>query len=86
MSPAVFEERMTQGRLMLPREGRRLQLSDEPQDIVEERSWDRDFGHLEGDIATMTDALRADLDQLFLRALQRPVLDRLVPRGRRRPV
>ena len=41
-----------------------------------------DFGHLEGDIAAMAHDLRADLDQLFLRARQRPVLDRL--RGRQR--
>jgi hypothetical protein len=44
---------------------------------------DGDLGHLEGDIASMADDLRADLNQLFLQARQRPVLDRL--RRRQRP-
>ena len=33
-----------------------------------------DFGHLKRDIAAMADDLRADLDQLFLQARQRPLL------------
>ena len=44
---------------------------------------DGDLDHLEGDIASMADDLRADLNQLFLQARQRPVLDRL--RRRQRP-
>ena len=39
-----------------------------------------DLGHLEGDIAAVAHDLRADLDQLFLQARQRPVFDWL---GRR---
>ena len=42
----------------------------------------RDFGHLKRDIAAMADDLRADLDQLFLQARQRPLLDRLWRRQR----
>ena len=38
---------------------------------------DGDFGHLKRDIAAMAHDLRADLDQLFLQARQRPILDRL---------
>ncbi len=37
-------------------------------------SWRTDFGHLKGDIAAMVDDLRADFDQLFLQARQRPIL------------
>ena len=40
------------------------------------------FGHLKRDIAAMADDLRADLDQLFLQARQRPLLDRLRRRQR----
>ena len=35
----------------------------------------RDLGELEGHVAPMADDLRANLDQLFLQACQRPVLD-----------
>jgi hypothetical protein len=45
--------------LALPRVG------DEPQDIGEEVSRDSDLSHLEGDISTVADEVRADLDQLF---------------------
>ena len=41
-----------------------------------------DFGHLKRDIAAMAHDLRADLDQLFLQARQRPILDRLRRRQR----
>jgi len=43
---------------------------------------DRFLGHLEGDVTTVVDNLRADLDQLLLQARQRPVLDRLGCRQR----
>ena len=56
---------------------RRPQFGNEPQDVGEEVSRDRDLGHLEGDIAAVADDLRADLDQLLLQARQRPILDRL---------
>jgi len=39
-----------------------------------------DLGYLEGNIAAVAHHVRADLDQLFRQACQRPVLDRL---GRR---
>jgi len=53
------------------------QFRDEPQDVGEEISWNGDFGHLEGDVATVTDDLSADLDQLIFEARQRPIFDRL---------
>jgi hypothetical protein len=40
------------------------------------------FGHLERDIAAVTDDLRADLHQPFLQARQRPILDRFGRRQR----
>jgi len=40
-------------------------------------SWRTDLCHLECDIAAMAHDLRANLDQLFLQARQRPVFDRL---------
>jgi hypothetical protein len=42
-----------------------------------QRAWHGDIGNLEGKIAAVVDDLRTDLDQLFLKAGQRPVLDRL---------
>jgi hypothetical protein len=45
--------------------GRRPQLGDQPQNVGEQVSGDRDFGHLEGDIARLAENLRADLEQLF---------------------
>jgi hypothetical protein len=45
-----------------------------------------DLGHLEGDIAAVAHDLRADLDQLFLQARQRPILDRLGRRERAQEV
>ena len=39
-------------------------------------SGNRNFRHLEGDIAAVADNFGADLDQLLLQAGQRPVLDR----------
>src|SRR5215813_6169312 len=61
----------------------RPQFRDEPQNLLEHLSWDGDLGHLEDNIAAVAHHLRADLDQLVLRARQRPVLDRL--RRRQRP-
>ena len=53
------------------------QFCDEPQYLLEYLPWGGDLGHLEGDIAPVADDLRANLDQLFLEARQRPILDRL---------
>ena len=63
---------------------RRLQpqFGDQPQNLLEHLPGNGDLGHLEGDIAAVADDLRADFDQLFLQARQRPILDRLV-RGQR---
>jgi hypothetical protein len=47
---------------------------------------DRDLSHLERDIAAVADNLRADLDQLFLEARQRPIFDRLGRRQRSQEV
>ena len=49
-------------RLMLLTCWWRSQFGDGPQDVGKEVSWDRYFRHLEGDIAVVADALRADLD------------------------
>jgi hypothetical protein len=46
------------------------------EDVGKESSRNGDFGHLESDIATTADDLRAGLDELFLEARQRPVFDR----------
>jgi hypothetical protein len=46
-----------------------------PQHCVHHRFGD--LGHLEGDITAVAHDLRANLDQLFLQARQRPILDRL---------
>ena len=56
---------------------RRPQFADQLQDLGEQAPWNRDLGHLEGNIAAVADELGADLDQLLLQAGQRPVLDRL---------
>ena len=45
-----------------------------------------DLGHLEGDITAVAHDLRADLDQLFLQARQRPVFDRFGRRQRAQEV
>ena len=58
-------------------------VGDERQNLLKQLPWDGDLGDLEGDTASMADDLRADLNQLFLQARQRPVLDRL--RRRQRP-
>src|SRR6266404_3067564 len=60
----------------------RPQLGDQPQNLGEQHSWHGDLGHLEGDIATVVNDLRANLDQLFLHAGQGPVLDWLGRRQR----
>ena len=65
---------------------RRPQFRDQPQDVGEQVSRNGDLGHLEGDIAAVADDLRADLDQLFLQARQRPVFDRLGRRQRAQEV
>jgi hypothetical protein len=49
---------------------------------LEHLPWDGDLGHLEGNIASVADHLRTDLDQLLLQTRQRPVFDRLGRRQR----
>ena len=56
------------------------QFPDQPQNLLEHLPWN--LGHLEDEIATVADDLRADLDQLLLQARQRPVLDRFGRRQR----
>ena len=43
--------------------------------LGEQRSWDGDLRHLEGDIPAMADNFGPDLDQLLAQSGQRPVLD-----------
>jgi hypothetical protein len=73
---------MTPERITSRDNGRWPQFRDQPQDVGEEVSRNRDLGHLEGDIASVIDDLGADLDQLFFEACQRPVFDRLGCRQR----
>ena len=49
---------------------------------MEHLPWDGDLRHLEGNIASVADHLRTDLDQLLLQARQRPVFDWLGRRQR----
>ena len=60
----------------------RPQFPDQPQNLLEHLPWNGDLGHLEDEIATVADDLRASLDQLLLQARQRPILDRLGRRQR----
>ena len=46
-------------------EGRRSEPIDPAEDVGEQVTRDGDLGHLEDDVATMADDLRADLDELF---------------------
>ncbi len=71
-----FSVTMTTERLIFRyrRDGRRPQFGDQPQDVGEETFGNGDLGHLQGDIAPMAHDLRADLDQLLLKARQRPIL------------
>jgi hypothetical protein len=59
------------------RRRRRSQLCDHAQDFGEEISRDGDLGHLEGDIAAVTDHLRTDFYELLPEGLQRPIFYRL---------
>jgi hypothetical protein len=60
----------------------RPQFRNEPQNLLEHLSRDRNLGHLEGNTAAVAHDLRADLDELLLQARQRPILDRLRRRQR----
>ena len=64
----------------------RPQFRDQSQNLLEHLPWDGDLRHLEGDITAVADELSANLDQLFLQARQRPVLDRLGSRQRAQDV
>ena len=72
--PWLSPERTTPDVLRGRYDGRRPQFRDQPQDVGEQASRDGDFGHLEGDITAVADDFRADLDEFFLQARQRPVL------------
>jgi hypothetical protein len=62
-SPVSLSERGTYERLTLSTQHGRTQLCDQPQDFGKEVSWNRDLGHLEGNIAAVVDDLRrASLD------------------------
>ena len=45
--------------------GCRSELIDPAEDVGEQVTRDSDLGHLEDDLATVADNLRADLDELF---------------------
>ena len=55
---------------------RRPQFGDQWQNLGEQHSWHGDLGHLEGDIATVVNDLRANLDEFLAQAGQRPRLTR----------
>jgi hypothetical protein len=44
----------------------RPQFRNQPQNLPEQLSWDRDLGHLESDIAAVAHHLGADLDRFLL--------------------
>ena len=46
-------------------EGRRSEPIDSAEDVGEQVTRDGDLGHLEDDVATVAEDLRADLDELF---------------------
>ena len=46
-------------------EGRRSEPIDSAEDVGEQVTRDSDLAHLEDDVATVADDLRADLDELF---------------------
>ena len=60
--------------LRLRRRGWRPQQGDQRQDVGEHLSRHCHLGHMEGDVAAVANDLRADLDQLFAQAGQRPRL------------
>ena len=62
---------------MLARGRLRPQFPDQPQNLLEHLPCNGDLGHLEDEIATLTDDLRANIDQFLLQARQQPVVDRL---------
>ena len=79
--PRFLLEPMATGRTSRWRWIRRQpQFGDQPQNLGEQHSWHGDLGHLERNVASVADDLRADLDKLLLQAGQGPVLDWL---GRR---
>src|SRR5262250_2208311 len=51
------------------------QFGDQPQYLGEQQPWHGDLGHLERNVASVADDLRADLDKLLLQAGQGPVID-----------
>jgi hypothetical protein len=62
-SPVSLSERSAYERLTLSTQHGRTQLCDQSQDFGKEVSWNRDLGHLEGNIAAVVDDLhRASLD------------------------
>ena len=61
--PVVFTH---EGRLLSSCwEGPRSEPIDSAEDVGEQVTRDSDLGHLEDDVATVADDLRADLDELF---------------------
>jgi hypothetical protein len=76
-SPVSLSQSTRHSNALRCRYDRRPQFCDQPQDVGEQVSWDCDLGHLERKITPVADDLRADLDQFFLQARQRPLLDGL---------
>ena len=72
--PSVAVEWIAIERFMLALVAVAVVVRDQAQNLLEHLPWDGDLGHLKGDIATVADDLRADLDQLLLQARQRPIL------------
>jgi hypothetical protein len=60
------------------RRRRCTQSGDRQQDFGEQPAGHRDLGELECDVSAMTNDLRADFDQLFAQAGQRPKFRRLL--------
>jgi len=54
---------------------RRSQRGNSLHDLREQRSWDRNLGHLKRDVAPVADDLRTDLDQLLEQTRKRPLFN-----------
>src|SRR5665213_2775613 len=65
---------------------RRSQRGNSLHDLREQLPWDRNLGHLKGDVATVPDNLCTDLDQFLAKARERPLFNRFGYRERAKEV
>ena len=84
--PVGCSERGIIGRLTLALVAAAVVVPRSAANLLAHLPWEGHLDHLEGDVAAVAHDLRADLDQLFLQARQRPVLDRFRRRQRAQEV